>query len=145
MIDLFSIVKESRFGGGQGSVQGRERFTSGEGAKGRASKGNVKSQKSRVKVYPTIMDALKRGYFGQIFSTTGSKRLYVITKQKWGTDSEQRVGNKVAKGFSPGTIPSSFKTIKGYAVRTMARHAGQKSRRFTGGRYWKSRRQGDFE
>lgn len=82
----------------------------------------VKSAKTRVYVYKSIMDALKRGKMGQIFSTKKAGRLYVITKRKWGQDPEQAYAGKVAKGFSPGTIPSSFGDVKGYAQRTMMRH-----------------------
>ena len=97
-------------------------------------------KKSRAKVYDSITDALKKGYYGQIFSTKNADRMYVITRRKWGTDKEQAVGGKVAKGFSPGTIPSTFKDIKGYAVRTMVRHGKQKSRKFQGKPYWKGKK-----
>ena len=74
------------------------------------------SMKSRVKVYDSIDDALRHGHYGQIFSTKASKRLYVITRRKWGKSGQQTVGDKTAKGFSPGSIPSAFKDIKTYAV-----------------------------
>ena len=106
-------------------------------AKDSRDTGGLSGKKSRAKVYDSISDALKKGYYGQIFSTKAANRMYVITRRKWGTDDEQAVGSKVAKGFSPGTIPSSFKDVKGYAVRTMVRHGKQKSKKFKGEKYWK--------
>ena len=111
-------VQESRTEKAKGSKEGREAIQKFE----KKSHGNPK--KSRVRVYSSITDALRRGYIGQIFSTKGADRLYVITKQKWGKDPEQIVHGRTAKGFSPGSIPSSFGDIKKYAVRTMVRHAG---------------------
>jgi len=99
-----------------------------------------KASKSRVKVYKSITDALSNGYVGQIFSTKNSERLYVITKRKWGKDDEQAVGDRVAKGFSPGSIPSKFTDVKKYAVRTLVRHGKQISSKFKGKKYW-SRKQ----
>jgi len=106
------------------------------------SKGKSQStaKKSKAKVYDSITDALSKGYLGQIFSTKASKRLYVITKRKWGSDPEQEVSGRVAKGFSPGTIPSSFSDVKGYAVRTMARHGKQTAKKYQGSKYWKSKK-----
>jgi hypothetical protein len=86
----------------------------------------VSSKKSRVFVYKSIMDALKRGKMGQIFSTKKANRLYVITKRKWGQDPEQMYQGRVAKGFSPGSIPSDFSAVKTYAQRTMVRHQSGK-------------------
>lgn len=113
------------------STEGRKVFTSREGTKGRRRADVVKSTKSRVKVYSSIMDALKHGKFGEIFSTTGSDRLYVITKRKWGHDSEQVVGNKVAKGFTPGSATPSadWDSIKKYSARTSMRHARRNEKR----------------
>ena len=106
------------------------------------SKGKSQStaKKSKAKVYDSITDALKNGYLGQIFSTKASKRLYVITKRKWGTDPEQEVSGRVAKGFSPGSIPSSFSDVKGYAVRTMSRHGKQTAKKFQSSKYWKGKK-----
>jgi len=100
----------------------------------------TKASKSRVKVYKSITDALSKGHVGQIFSTEGADRLYVITKRKWGKDNEQMVGGRTAKGFSPGNIPSKFSDVKKYAVRTMLRHGKQKSSKFKSEKYW-SRKQ----
>lgn len=118
LLDIIDL-QENRFG-----VQGhpQDKFSAGQVSNPSITKDPVEAKKSKVKVYPSIMDALRHGNYGQIFSTVGSKRLYVITKQKWGTSSEQRVGDKVAKGFSPGTIPSSFGTVKQYALRTMEKY-----------------------
>ena len=128
-MDLVNLIRETRATKGKGSEEGR--------TKGLTSKGRkTKASKSRVKVYRSITDALRKGYVGQIFSTEKSDRLYVITKQKWGKDNEQMVGGRTAKGFSPGTIPSKFSDIKKYAVRTMMRHGKQKSGKFKSKKYW---------
>jgi len=111
-------VTESRTETAKGSKEGRDSIQNFE----KKSPGNPK--KARVRVYNSITDALRRGFVGQIFSTKGADRLYVITKQKWGKDQEQIVNGRSAKGFTPGSIPSDFKDIKKYAVRTMVRHAG---------------------
>jgi len=131
-MDLINVIKEARASKARGSAEGRAQMRKG-GAK-------TKSFKSRVKVYDSITNALKRGYVGQIFSTKNSNRLYVITKRKWGKDDEQEVGGRVAKGFSPGTIPSKFSDVKKYAVRTLVRHGKQKSGKFKSKKYW-SRKQ----
>jgi len=105
----------------------------------------TKAQKSRVRVYDTIKDALKRSYMGQVFSTKKAGRLYVTTHKKWGKDKASQVGTKVAKGFTPGsaTPGASWPEVKGYAVRTMARHGGQKTKKFTSSKYWKSKKRGN--
>lgn len=132
-MDLVNLIRETRATKGKGSEEGRTKGLTSKGRKAKASK-------SRVKVYRSITDALRKGYVGQIFSTEKSDRLYVITKQKWGKDNEQMIGGRTAKGFSPGTIPSKFSDIKKYAVRTMMRHGKQKSGKFKSKKYW-SRKQ----
>jgi len=90
--------------------------------------GPVTAKKSKVKNYPSIKIALRRGYPGQIFSTKGAARLYVISKAGWGKKSSGRI----AKGFTPGSATPSAKwdSIKGHSVRTMKKHGRQKSRKF---------------
>ena len=90
--------------------------------------GVVSAKKSKVKNYPSIAVALRRGYPGKIFSTKGAARLYVISKASWGKKSSGRI----AKGFTPGssTPSSKWSSIKGHAVRTMKKHGKQKSRKF---------------
>jgi hypothetical protein len=127
-------VRESRTEKAKGSKEGRQAIQNS------GKKAHVNPKKSRVRVYDSITDALRRGYVGQIFSTKGADRLYVITKQKWGTDKEQIVNGRSAKGFTPGSIPSEFNDVKRYAVRTMVRHAGTSEKRFKGKKYWKSDR-----
>ncbi len=108
-----------------------------EEAKGRPEKrgsyhtlkdGVVTSRKSKVVNYPSIKIALRRGYPGQIFSTKGAARIYVISTAKWGKKSSGRI----AKGFTPGSATPSadWKSVKGHAVRTMRKHGGQKSKKF---------------
>mgnify|MGYP003346965258 CR=1 FL=1 len=123
MISFLNILEESKLierktEHGRGSREGRKAIH------GSKEKAHTTPGKSRVRIYNSITDALRNGYIGQIFSTKGADRLYVITKRKWGTDDEQEVAGRVAKGFSPGTIPSSFKDVKKYSVRTMVRHSG---------------------
>ena len=105
-------------------AKGSKVFSSKEGTKGKGRSGIVKSTKSRAREYPSIMTALRSGNFGDIFTTDGSDRLYVITKRKWGKDTDQLVGNKVAKGFTPGSATPSadFNSIKKHSVRTKLRY-----------------------
>src|SRR6056300_1309461 len=131
-MNLIDVIKEARSTKAKGSAEGRSKM--------RSKDAKTKSSKSRVKVYDSITNALRKGYVGQIFSTKGSDRLYVITKRKWGKDDEQEVGGRVAKGFSPGTIPSKFSDVKKYAVRTLVRHGKQKTNKFKSKKYW-SRKQ----
>jgi len=83
--------------------------------------GEKKSFKGRVKTYSTIKDALSGGGYGQIFTTKGANRLYVISKGKWGKKSGR---GKIAKGFTPGssTPGSSFSSVRKHAARTTLRH-----------------------
>ena len=115
-------VKESRTEKAKGSKSGRESIHTYD------DKPHTNPKKARVRVYSSITDALRRGYIGQIFSTKGADRLYVITRQKWGKDKEQMVAGRTAKGFTPGSIPAKFADVKKYAVRTMVRHAGASKR-----------------
>lgn len=90
--------------------------------KGKEGKeGEEKSTKSRVKTYATIKKALSDGSYGQIFTTKGSDRLYVISKGKWGKKSGR---GKIAKGFTPGsaTPSANFGSIKKHAARTVLRY-----------------------
>ena len=91
--------------------------------------GAVKSRKGRVKVYATIAKALEQGQVGQIFSTKGADRLYVISKAGWGEKSSGRI----AKGFTPGssTPGSDWKSVKSHSVRTSLKHGGIKSKRLS--------------
>tara|TARA_R110002051_G_scaffold167858_1_gene238528 strand:- start:4540 stop:4971 length:432 start_codon:yes stop_codon:yes gene_type:complete len=84
-------------------------------------KEKTKSQKSRVRTYNTIRDALSSGGVGEIFSTKGASRTYVISKGKWGKKSGR---GKIAKGFTPGssTPSSAWGSIKKHAARTELRH-----------------------
>lgn len=113
-MSFYSIITEAK-----SNVYGSK-----EGIKGKGRKGVFKAQKSRVKVYPSIMTALKQGSIGDIFSTDGSERLYVITKQKWGKDDDQQVAGRVAKGFTPGSATPSadWKSIKKHSIRTKMRY-----------------------
>jgi len=131
-MDIFSLIAESKTEKGRGSSSGRNKMLTGK------TSPHTQATKSRVVVYKSITDALKKGYMGQIFSTKDADRLYVITKRKWGTDDEQEVGGRVAKGFSPGSIPSTFRDVKKYAARTLVRHGKSSSSNLK--RYFKSKR-----
>jgi len=130
-MDLINLIKETRASFGKGSISGRDKMRSS------GKKSHSNSSKSRVHVYGSIMDALKKGFVGQMFSTKGSDRLYVITKQKWGKSDQQSVAGRTAKGFSPGSIPSSFGDVKKYSVRTMVRHGKDSSKRNSSKEFWK--------
>lgn len=86
------------------------------------------STKSRVKVYDTIAQGLRKGYVGQIFSTKNAGRLYVTSKAGWGKKSS----GKIAKGFTKGaaTPSAEWPSVKGHAVRTMKKHGKQRSKKF---------------
>jgi len=122
-MSLFHIL-EGRTESGQGSSKGREKYTSRDGAK---KKGATKAVKGRVRVFATIAKALEQGTVGQVFSTKGSDRLYVISKAGWGKKSS----GKIAKGFTPGasTPSSDWKSVKAHSNRTALKHGATKSKR----------------
>lgn len=127
-MDIVEMIQELRGefgskGGGRKSAIAGGRLSTPSRSSGKAS-----AEKSRVTIYNSIDDALHKGFFGQMFSTTGSERLYVITQKKWGKSGQQTVGNKTAKGFSKGSIPSSFGDVKTYAIRTLQRHGGRRGK-----------------
>ena len=113
---LFGILEEDA-AKAKGSKKGREKYASKEGAK---DKGATKAAKSRVRVFATIAKALEQGHVGQIFSTQGSDRLYVVSNASWGKKSS----GKIAKGFTPGssTPSSDWKSVKAHSVRTSLKH-----------------------
>lgn len=117
---ILELLKESRFEQGQGSKSGREGFVSGQAA----DREKLRSTKGRVRVFSSIAKALVALDYGQVFSTVASNRLYVVTKPTWGEKSKQH-GNKVAKGFAAGT---PFSEVRGYAERTMKKHAERESK-----------------
>lgn len=97
--------------------EGRKYYTSKKAVKGEKKK----AFKGRVKVYPSIKDALIKGSYGQIFSTKAAGRLYVISKGKWGSKSGR---GKIAKGFTPGsaTPSAAFSSVRKHAARTLLRY-----------------------
>ena len=128
IIDFLEEINEKTTESGKGSKAGREKYASKEGTKGRS----VKARKSRVRIFPSIKAALQsEAPVGTIFSTENADRLYVITRQKWGTDKESQVGSRVAKGFTPwsATPAANWPSIKGYSARTKMRHGGATSKR----------------
>lgn len=114
-VDALTILNERK--------RGDKVYTSGEGA----TRKTALPQKGRVKSFNTIGDATAKGQYGQIFSTPGSNRLYVISKGKWGAKSGR---GKIAKGFTPGsaTPSASFDSIKKHAARTALRYGNASDR-----------------
>ena len=83
----------------------------------------VKTRKSKIPIYHSLSKALATLDFGDMFSTTNSKRIYVVTKASWGAKS----AGKVAKGFAETTPMSQ---IKSYSERTKSKHGDYKSSKF---------------
>lgn len=134
-MDLLELITETR-AHARGSESGRDKGLHA------AKKDHTKSAKSRVKVYGSINQALKKGQMGQVFSTKNADRLYVITKHKWGKSGQQTVAGRTAKGFTPGsaTPGATFKDIKKYSVRTKVRHGQSTQHEDKGKDFWKSKR-----
>ena len=65
-MDLLRLINETKATKAKGSAKGRGKMMSS------SKKSHSNASKSRVKVYNSITDALKKGYLGQIFSTDGS-------------------------------------------------------------------------
>ena len=110
------------------------RYPSGRGKYSTKNKSGNLSIKSRVKVYPTIKDALKKKGPGHIFSTDGARRLYVVSKRtKGGTDSESVVSGRIAKGFTPGssTPSSEWGSVKDHAARVGYKYSGKKAKKLS--------------
>ncbi len=111
-----------------------KRYPSGRGKYSTLNKsGKATAMKSKVKVYDTLEKGVCAGYPGQMMSTKGSKRIYVITKQRKKQKSQvPSCSGRVAKGFTPGssTPSSEFTSIKAHSVRTMRKHGRQKSKKF---------------
>lgn len=87
--------------------------------------GKSTASKSKVRTYSTIDAALGSDTVGgDLFTTKGSDRIYIVTAKPWG-DKTQSVHGKTAKGFSPGKDQSpknpSFKAIKNAGERAAER------------------------
>ena len=110
------------------------RYPSGRGSyKTKGKSGNL-AIKSRVKVYPTIKKALGSHGPGHIFSTKGSRRLYVTSKRTHGgTDAESVVSGKIAKGFTPGSATPSadWGSVKDHAARVGYKYTGKKAKKLS--------------
>lgn len=80
-----------------------------------------KAFKGRVKNFSTLKQATSKGKPGQIVTTKGSNRIYVLSKGKWGKKSGR---GTIAKGFTPGssTPGSDWESVKKHATRTTLRH-----------------------
>ena len=110
------------------------RYPSGRGSyKTKGKSGNL-AIKGRVKVYPTIKQALGSNSPGHIFSTKGARRLYVISKRTHGgTDSESVVSGRIAKGFTPGSATPSAEwgSVKDHAARVGHKYTGKKAKKLS--------------
>jgi len=110
------------------------RYPSGRGKyKTKGKSGNL-AIKSRVKVYSTIKKALSSHGPGHIFSTKGSRRLYVISKRTHGgTDSESVVNGRIAKGFTPGSATPSAEwgSVKDHASRVGHKYRGKDAKKLS--------------
>ena len=121
MIDLIKNLR-----GEQELDEKSNRYPNGRGTYKRQGAGKVTSRKSKVPVYGTIKDALKKTSPGTIFSTKGSYRMYVTTAGGWGKSKQQRVSGRTDKGFTPGSATPSadWKSVKSHAARTRVKHTG---------------------
>ena len=110
------------------------RYPSGRGKYKTKNKSGNLAIKGRVKVYPTIKAALKSHGPGHIFSTKGSRRLYVISKRTHGgTDAESVVSGRIAKGFTPGSATPSAEwgSVKDHAARVGHKYTGKKAKKLS--------------
>ena len=110
------------------------RYPSGRGGYKTKGKSGDLAVKSRVKVYSTIKAALKSHGPGHIFSTKGSRRLYVISKRTHGgKDSESVVSGRIAKGFTPGSATPSAEwgSVKDHAARVGHKYTGRKAKKLS--------------
>ena len=80
---------------------------------------NTQPKKLKIRLYKTIMQGVLQADYGEIFSTSKSDRIYVVTKPTWGKKSKLSNVNKVYKGF-PGDTPLNY--IKAYADRVRKRY-----------------------
>jgi len=117
LTDILNRLDDSRFEKARGSKGGRDKSLD--------TTEKVKSQKSRVKSYDTIKQALAATSYGSTFTTKRANRLYVTTKPTWGEKSRKGGATKVAKGFSYDPPESKVKT---YSAKTKVKHGGSKDR-----------------
>lgn len=122
-MNILNLINELVSFRGKGSAAGRQKMRASQSP----SKFHSKAPSSRARTYKSITTALKKGSMGQIFTTKGADRLYVITKRKWGKDDEQMVAGRVAKGFSEKT---PYKDVKKYSLRTLQRHGKYNTKAF---------------
>ena len=83
-------------------------------------------------VYDTIQKALEKTVPGRIWTTDGSNRTYVTSRQRNPQKSQvPSAGGRIAKGFTPGssTPSSSWASIKAHSVRTALKHGTASGKR----------------
>lgn len=111
MMDTVELLKQLRAMCESKDDDGKsERYPNGRGDYNTNKKN---PRKGRVRIFPTIKDALKNLAVGGKFSTKGAGRIYTVHKRsKGGKDSESVVSGRVAKGYSPGSQNSSWGAIE---------------------------------
>lgn len=123
-MDIFDQILEAK---GKRYPKGRGSYST----KGKS--GKTTAAKSKVKVYDTLEKGVCAGHAGQMMSTKGSKRIYVISKQRKKQKSHvPSCSGRIAKGFTPGsaTPNAKFSSIKAHSVRTLRKHGRHKSAKF---------------
>ena len=100
MLDLLSLILETRAEAGRGSSVGRSHMLKRNTSKSDDPLGHDIAWKSKLPQKESITKALAVLSYGDIFTTPNSNRAYVVTLQSHGgTSKEQTVGKKIAKGF----------------------------------------------
>ncbi len=100
MLDLLSLILETRAEAGKGSSAGRSHMLKRNTMKSDDPLGHDIAWKSKLPQHESITTALSVLTYGDIFTTPNSNRAYVVTMQSHGgTSKEQTVGKKIAKGF----------------------------------------------
>lgn len=101
-----------------------KRYPNGRGQYKTVKSSKTRGFKSKVPVYKTLQQALRKSSPGDIVSTERSGRPYVISRHKWGKKHQQEVGGKIAKGFTKGSATPSadWDSIRDHAARTKSKH-----------------------
>lgn len=123
-MDLKSVAQRLSEGG---------RYPGGRGQYRTVKASRTKGFKSKIPVYKTINQALRKASPGDIVSTERSGRPYVISKHKWGKKRQQTVDGKIAKGFTKGSATPSadWSSIRDHAARTKSKHGGSRLKSHT--------------
>lgn len=124
MLDLISLIVETRGETAKGSAKGRSHMLKMNAMKKDDPIGHDIAWKSKLPQYESIMTALEVLTYGDIFTTPNSNRPYVVTMQSHGgTSKEQAIGKKIAK--------ANFKNVSDaieFARRTRKKYRAQRQR-----------------